>query len=144
MKTQSLLVALTVVNAVMMTAILVRPQPSVAESSNQILRGRGLQIVDEQGRVRASITHFPADPNVKMPDGSKGYPETMLFRLIDSAGRPSIKIEASDDGGGLSMTEAKGNAYMNVIVKKGSPTMKLVSGAGRENVVTPQGGAVTP
>ena len=137
MKLQSVLVVLTVVNAAMMTVILVKPQPSVAEQSNQILRGRGLQIVDEQGRVRASITHFPADPNVKMPDGSKGYPETMLFRLIDSAGRPSIKIEASDDGGGMSMTEAKGNAYVNVIVKKGSPTMKLVNGEGKQNVVVP-------
>jgi hypothetical protein len=136
-KTQSVLIALTLVNAVMMTAILVRPQPSVAQASDQILRGRGLQIVDERGKVRASITRFPADPNVKMPDGSKGYPETILFRLIDSAGRPSVKIEANDEGGGFSFAEAKGDAYANMIVRKGSPTMKLVNGQGRQNIVTP-------
>jgi hypothetical protein len=30
-----------------------------------------------------------------MPDGSKGYPETVVLRLIDSNGRPEVKIAAS-------------------------------------------------
>jgi hypothetical protein len=136
MKAQTLMVALTVVNALMLTTILVRPQLSQAEQAPGVLKGTGLQIVDERGKVRASITRYPADPNVKMPDGSKGYPETMLFRLIDSAGRPSVKIEARDDGGGFSFAEAKGNAYANMVVRKGAPTMKLVNGGGETKVLT--------
>jgi hypothetical protein len=137
MKPQSLMVGLTVVNALMLTLLLVRPQVSEAQAQPGLLRGTGLQIVDQHGKVRASIALHPADPSVKMPDGSTGYPETVLLRLIDSGGRPSVKIEASDAGAGMALTAAKGPAYMNVIVKTDRPVMKLVSDQGRENQLTP-------
>src|ERR1700742_4155411 len=108
MKTQSLMIGLTVVNAVILTVLLVRPQVSEAQAQPGMLRGTGLQIVDQHGQVRASIALHPADPNVKMPDGSRGYPETVLLRLIDSGGRPSVKLEASDAGAGMSLAAAKG------------------------------------
>ena len=138
MKSQSFMIGLTIVNAMMMTVILVKPQLSEAQAQAQpgILRGTGLQIVDSRGKVRASITQMPADPNVVMPDGTKGYPESMLFRLIDSNGRPSVKITATDEGAGFSFTEARGNAYSNLIVRKGEPVMKFVDGQGRQKVVT--------
>jgi hypothetical protein len=44
---------------------------------------------------------IPADPNVKVPGGSNGYPETVLFRLITSKGGPNVKLTAQDDGAGL-------------------------------------------
>ena len=40
---------------------------------------------------------LPPDPTVKMPDGTTGYPETVLLRLIDSQGRPNVKIAATED-----------------------------------------------
>ena len=79
---------------------------------------------------------MPADPNVLMPDGTRGYPESILLRLIDSNGRPSVKLTATDEGAGFSFTEAKGNAYSNLIVRKGEPVMKFVDGQGREKVLT--------
>jgi hypothetical protein len=136
MKAQTVMIALTVVNALMMTTILVKPQISQADAKPGVLRGTGLQIVDERGKVRASITQMPADPNVVMPDGSKGYPASILLRLIDSNGRPSVKITATDEGAGFSFTEAKGNAYANMIVRKGAPVMKFVDGQGHEKVVS--------
>ena len=119
MKAQTLMIALTAVNAVMFATVLVKPQITQAQNQPGLLRGTGLQIVDSRGKVRASITQMPADPNVIMPDGSKGYPESILLRLIDSNGRPSVKITATDEGSGFSLTEAKGNAYANMIVRKG-------------------------
>ena len=74
MKSQSLMIGLTVANALMMTVILVKPQFSEAQAQPGMLRGTGLQIVDSHGKVRASITQMPADPNVVMPDGYKVYP----------------------------------------------------------------------
>jgi hypothetical protein len=136
MKAQTLMIALTVVNALMFTTILVRPQFSQAEQQPGVLKGTGLQIVDGRGKIRASITMHAADPNAKMPDGSRGYPEAVLLRLIDSAGRPSVKLEASDEGAGFSFAEAKGDAYANMVVRKGAPTMKLVSGKGETKVLT--------
>jgi len=86
MKTHRLLVALTFLNFVMLTFSLVRPGGSAeAQSVAPVLRGRGLEIVDTRGQVRASIMIYPADPNVQMPDGTKGYPETVLLRLINSS-----------------------------------------------------------
>ena len=46
------------------------------------------QIVDERGKVRASISIMPA---TKLQDGST-YPETVLLRLITPDGRPSVKL----------------------------------------------------
>jgi hypothetical protein len=136
MKAQTVMIALTVVNALMFTTILVKPQISQADAKPGMLRGTGLQIIDSRGKVRASITQMPAIPDVVMPDGSKGYPESILLRLIDSNGRPSVKITATDEGAGFSFTEAKGNAYANMIVRKGAPVMKFVDGQGHEKVMT--------
>ncbi|HET9159296.1 MAG TPA: hypothetical protein VFN88_01675 [Caulobacteraceae bacterium] len=136
MKAQTAMLALTAVNALMFATILVRPQLVQADIKPGVLRGTGMQIIDERGKVRASISLQPADPNVVMPDGSKGYPASILFRLIDSNGRPSVKITATDEGAGFSLTEARGNAYANMIVRKGAPVMKLVDGQGHEKVLS--------
>jgi hypothetical protein len=63
-------------------------------SAGSVLRGRGLEITDDEGRVRASIKLHPASV---LPDGT-AYPETVLLRLISSQGRPNVKIAATEDG----------------------------------------------
>src|SRR5947207_11038936 len=100
MNTQRFLVVLTVVNVASLAISLARP--GAAADGAPVLRGRALEIVDDRGRVRAMIRVFPADPKVKMPDGSTGYPETVLLRLIDSEGAPNVKIAATEDGSALS------------------------------------------
>src|SRR5712691_7119680 len=101
MNAQRLLIALTVVNAVLLVLSLAQPRAVVAQGVAPVLRGRTFEIVDDRGRVRASIAVLPADPAVKMPDGSTGYPETVLLRLRTSAGRPNVKLAATEDGAGL-------------------------------------------
>src|SRR4051812_28190902 len=86
MKTRFIL-ALTVVNLALLVFSLSQPRAVIGQSVAPVLRGRALEIVDDRGRVRASITVFPADPKVKMPDGTTGYPETVLLRLVNSKGR---------------------------------------------------------
>lgn len=61
MAAQRFVIALTVANIVVLvlsTAQLVRP--AFAQTEAPVLRGRALEIVDEQGRVRASINVLPA------------------------------------------------------------------------------------
>ena len=82
MKLQTLLIALTVANIALLILFLSRSASERAQGDVGVLRGRALEIVDEHGKVRASITVFPADPNREMPDGTKGYPETVLLRMI--------------------------------------------------------------
>ena len=87
MNIQRVLIALSAINAAMLIYSLARPRLAEAQNVTPVLRGRAFEIVDEHNRVRASITVFPADPNVKMPDGTTGYPEMVLFRLINSKSR---------------------------------------------------------
>ncbi|MCA1696315.1 MAG: hypothetical protein LC749_17235, partial [Actinobacteria bacterium] len=54
MKIQRVLIALTVVNLALLVFVLVQIK------SAPVLRGRSLEIVDDQGRVRASIKVQPA------------------------------------------------------------------------------------
>ena len=61
MAAQRLVVALTVANIVVL--VLTAAQlvgPAFAQTEAPVLRGRALEIVDEQGRVRASINVLPA------------------------------------------------------------------------------------
>jgi len=70
MTIQRLLIPLTVVNLVLLMFSLAQARPPVAEGIAPILRGRALEIVDDRGRVRASINVHAEDPAVTMPDGN--------------------------------------------------------------------------
>jgi hypothetical protein len=55
MKTQQLLVTLTVANAGMLVFSLSQPHRTAAQDVAPVIRGRALEIVDDHGRVRAEI-----------------------------------------------------------------------------------------
>ena len=56
MRTPGSLMVLTGLNAILLVVLVVQQlRPAFAESQAPVLRGSGLQIVDSQGRVRASI-----------------------------------------------------------------------------------------
>ena len=135
MKTLQFAVGLTVLNLLILSATVFRadsaPNPEVAS----VLRGKALEIVDDQGRVRAMIKVFPADPKVKMPDGTTGYPETVLLRLITSQGRPNVKISAMEDGSGMSLGGNEDPAYVQVLARGANPFIKFSNKDGREQVI---------
>ena len=62
MKIQRLRIALTVVNMVLLVFSLVQSRTVGAQGVAPVLRGRALQIVDDHGRVRASIQVFLQAP----------------------------------------------------------------------------------
>ena len=62
MKMQRLFMALTIVNLGLLMFLLAQLRRVEADSVAPVLRGRELEIVDDQGRVRASIKVQPADP----------------------------------------------------------------------------------
>lgn len=89
------LIVLTTVNLAILLFTLVQLRPQINEVA-PVLRGRALQIVDEQGHVRASIAVHPAQAQ---PNGET-YPETVLLPLTTEHGRPSVKIAASEETAG--------------------------------------------
>jgi len=117
MKTQRLAIALTVINLLILMPILFRASSATTPEIAPVLRGRALEIVDEQGRIRAMLKVLPADPKVKMPDGTVGFPESVLFRLINSKGAPNVKIGATEDGAGMSLVSDPQPAYVQILTR---------------------------
>jgi hypothetical protein len=138
MKTQRMAIGLTVVNLVILVTVLLRANSATAPEVAPVLRGRALEIVDDQGRVRAMIKVFPASPTAKMPDGTMGYPETVLLRLIDSKGAPNVKIAATEDGSVVSLVGESNPTHVQVLARGSSPSLKLVNKDGQEQLIKPQ------
>jgi hypothetical protein len=137
MKTQRLLIVITVLNLLLLVFSLGQTRAVVAEGAAPVLRGRALEIVDDRGRVRASITVLPADPTVKMPDGTIGYPETVLLRLITSEGRPNVKIGTSEQGAGALIGGESDPTYVQILAEGPRTSVKLSDKDGRVRVLRP-------
>jgi len=136
MKIQRFLIALTLANAILFLLTLGQHlYPAFAQGAPPVLRGSALQIVDTQGRVRASLNVLPAG---KSPSGDP-YPETVLLRLITERGRPSVKIASSESAAGLSLAGPTGtkDTYVILEAKGTDASMKLRNEAGQEQVVRP-------
>jgi hypothetical protein len=135
MKTQRLLVVLTVVNLALLVVALAPMRFAVAEGAPAVLRARALEIVDERGRVRASINVLPASIQA---DGEASS-ETVLLRLITERGRPSVKIGASELAAGMSLAGPSGtkDTYVILEAKGTASSLRLRNEDGREQVVKP-------
>jgi len=135
MKLQWSLVALTAVNLAILLMTLGGVHPVPAQGAAPVLRGRGLEIVDDQGRVRASLSVLPAGTSA----AGDRYPETVLLRLITERGRPSVKISASEEGAGLSLAgpSSTKETWVVLAAKGTSSSLRMKNEDGRERVVKP-------
>jgi hypothetical protein len=142
MKSQQALTVLSLVNLGFVIFLLLHQiGPVEASSPAPVLRGSGLEIVDAQGRVRASIQVVPAGP-ARMADGSvakdgKIYPETVLFRLIRTDGRPSVKISTSEQGSGLTLGGGIDPTYIVLSADGGAPSLSLTDKDGQQQLIKP-------
>lgn len=136
MAAQRLVVALTVANIVVLVLSAARlVGPAFAQTEAPVLRGRALEIVDEQGRVRASINVLPAGRS----QSGDAYPETVLLRLITERGRPSVKIGSAEQVSGLSFAGPTGtkDTYIILEARDHATSLKLRNEGGRELIVKP-------
>ena len=128
MTIQRVLVAITAINLAILLFLLARTVPPAAADVAPVLRGSALQIVDDLGRVRASLNILPA---------SEGQTETVLLRLIDAAGQPSVKIATSATGSGLSFVGGDDKSYVILQAEGPESYLKIVESEGRERLITP-------
>jgi hypothetical protein len=137
MKSQKPLIALTAVNLGLLSYQLTQPRPSPALAAEvpAVIRGRALEIVDNQGKVRASLSVVPEDPKVLWK--GKPYPETVLLRLISPDGRPNVKLGASKLGAGLLIGGESDPTYVQVLAEGRETTLKLINQDGRERLIRP-------
>lgn len=135
MKTSRILLVLTLVNLTATAANLLSTRALAQSDVAPIVRTRGLQIVDHQGRVRASLEVLPAST----PEGAPPSEETVLLRLITERGRPSVKIGASEAAAGVSLAGPTGTSETYVILQsKGKESfLKLRNEDGRQQIIKP-------
>jgi len=136
MKIQRIGITLTVINALLLAVLLAQSnRPALASETETILRGRGLEIVDAQGRVRASISVYPA----KTEANGTTSAETVLLRLITERGRPAIKVSTSEEGSGMAIVGPTGThqTYVSLGAYDTATTVKLKNEDGRERTIVP-------
>jgi hypothetical protein len=144
MKTPRLLLALTLINLALSAFLVLQLRSARAVSTSSVLRGRALEIVDDRGRVRAAIRVFPAGParrsdgSPSEPDG-KIYPETVLLRLINEQGRPTVKIGASGEGAGLGLIAGSttSGTYLQLTADLAGTSLRLRNEDGHERSLRP-------
>jgi hypothetical protein len=144
MKSQRLLIALTVLNLGLLVFLLAQvevrflglhflPRPVEVNSAGSVLRGRALEITDDEGRTRASIKVYP--PSV-LPDGTT-YPETVLLRLINSQGTPNVKLAATEDGSALVLSGEANPTHVQILARGTTTSLKLTDKGGQQRQITP-------
>ena len=136
MNSQRMVTVLVVVNVVFLAFQLAHgsaPSNAIAP----VLRGRALELVDDNGRVRAEIKVLPAQPTLKMPDGSTGFPETVQLRLISSQGSPNVKLAATEDGSGLVLGAGAAEGYVQILARGEKPFIRILNKDGKEEVIKP-------
>lgn len=131
MKTQRLAIGLTAINLVLLVFLLAQIRRTTAQDVAPVLRGRALEIVDAQGRIRAQIT---VEPPVKID--SKMYPETVRLLMADPKSRPVVKLTASENGSALGLSDDS-QGGVTASARAAGSFLKLVNKNGREQVIKP-------
>lgn len=134
MKTQRLLIALTIVNLALLVLSLAQSRAVTAQSVAPVLRGRALEIVDDSGRLRASLSVLPENPSVKW--NGKPYPEIVLLKLMSPGGGSPVKLGVTKLGSSL-VLGGESNSYIQVLAEDGKTTLKLINNDGLERLIKP-------
>jgi hypothetical protein len=133
MKLQALSIVLTVTNLGLLVFLLLS-HSRLADGVTPVVRCRALQVVDDQGRVRAGISVLPA--STFKPTG-KAYPETVILRLIDANGRPEVKIAASEEGAGLGFVGKTDETQVKLEAQGAACSLTLINKDGKQQRVEP-------
>jgi len=133
MKTPRVAIGLTVINLVLLIFLVAQLYRVSAREVAPVLRGRALQIVDDQDRIRAEIlVHGPETLN------GKTYPETVLFRMATPQRAPLMKLTVSENGSALGLSDDShpGGIQLYANRDKGN-FVKVVNRDGREQLMKP-------
>jgi len=129
------LIVITAVNVATLLFTLFHVRSVVSEDVAPVLRGRGLQIVDERGQVRASISVLPAQAQAN----GETSPEMVLLRLITEQGRPSVKISAAEEAAGVMVAGPSNtrNTYAVLQAKRTASSLTLKDEDGGQQLIGP-------
>jgi hypothetical protein len=125
---QRLAVAVTVANFALLAFLL--DGRAAAQGEPPVVRGRGLELVDSAGRVRAQFT--------VEPDGEA------VFRLRDRTGTIRVKLAAGEDGSGLLLLDEATEPAVQIVARRSpsadrpsSTSINLTGANGQRRTIAP-------
>ena len=137
MNSQRFAIGLSVLNAVLLLGLVaghVRTL-SAGQTDLPLLRGRALEIVDDEGLVRASIkVHGPETVN------GKQYPGAVVLVMGDPRGAPGVKLAASNKGAGLGLSNGQrlpDGRPAGIQLHAEDARLMLIDGQGHERTFRP-------
>ena len=129
-KMQRLAIVLTVINLVLLVTLLSHHHTVLAQADRQVLRARGLELVDAEGQVRGQFTVEPGGEAV--------------FRIRDAGGTIRVKLVAGSDGSGLLLLDETTEPAVHIVARRRAlpdrPTttsISLTGGEGQRRTLTP-------
>jgi len=135
MKMPVIATALTLINLVLAIFLIAQFHPASAQQTQKtpgVLRGSSLELIDSSGKVRATIQIQPAS----IVNG-KSYAQNVIMRLIDTHGKPLIKLGAGEDGaGGLYIDDGTDHG-IQLITKKTGNFIRITNADGKEQLIRP-------
>jgi len=135
MKIQRFAAVLTLLNLVLLLVLLSQIHSVGAQGTPGVLRGRGLEIVDERGKVRAQLIVQPPAPTAEGHMDTEGG---VILRLMFTNGRPAVKLGAGVDGSGMSLAgDAERREWdgIQILAKTQESSIKITNKDGRVQVV---------
>jgi hypothetical protein len=129
-KSERVVVLFTTVNMLLFVANLSHLRPVLAQGETSVLRGRGLELTDAAGRVRAQ---FKVEPNGEA-----------VFRIRDASGDIRVKLSGGDDGSGLVLLDETTQPAVHIVARrtagqaKQTTSMNLIGASGQRLKVTPE------
>ena len=135
MKMTRIAIALTLINLVLAIFLIAHLRPVSAQqkqNTSSVLRGRSLELIDSSGKVRATIQIQPASIV-----NSKSYAQNVILRLIDTKGKPLIKLGAGEDGGGGLYIDDGSDHGIQLITNKSGNFIRITNADGKEQVIKP-------
>ena len=133
MRRDSLALGLTALNLLLLGGIVLgRVDPIAArQTTSGVLRATGLEIVDAQNRIRASLTVQPA----AIVAGVQ-YPETVLLRLIDPKSGPVVKLTAAANGSALGLSDDQ-DGGLQLFARDSGSFVRITDQKGKSQTIRP-------
>jgi len=135
MKMPIIATAITLINLVLAIFLIAQLHPASAQQKQNavdVLRGRSLELTDDAGRVRAAIQIQPASV-VK----GKSYAQNVILRIIDTKGKPLVKLGAGEDGSGGLYIDDGSDHGIQLITNKSGNFIRITNADGKEQVIKP-------
>jgi len=124
MNTNRLAIALTVINLILLIALIAQGRMIASQTIPEVLRVRAFELVDENGRVRAQL-------NIDETNGE------VIFRLRDDKETIRVKLGASEEGSGLLLINDLTEPGVHLLAKQDDTSLTLIDQSGAEQVIKP-------